>query len=89
MIKLEIPRHPQSPLIALPRGDDLPERAHMLFWDHLVFKAREEEHRRVFWYQRDFGRRVPFLVAEEGEGGEEGKRGGDEPREGCERVFED
>ena len=61
----------------------------MLLRDNLVIRSAEQQHRRLFWDQGDLGGRVPFLVTEEGEGGQEWDGGGDQARDGGECVFED
>ena len=68
---------------------ELPQLLHVFSGHDFVLDAAEEEHRRLGGDGRNLGGRVPLLVAEEGEGPEEGHGGGDEAREGKECVFED
>ena len=72
---------------ALPHK--LPQLLHVFSGHDLVLDAAEEEHRRLRGDGGDRGGRVPLLMAEEGEGPEEGHGGGDEAREREECVFED
>ena len=76
-------------LVPFARDDELEEAAHVFRWDEFVAGAAEHEDGGRARDERDLGRRVPFLVAQERERGEERERGGDESGEVRERVLED
>jgi hypothetical protein len=78
---------PTRRLLLSTFGHCLPQSAHVILRYQIILQTTQHEDRCRCRDKRDFGHRVPLLMAEERKGSEEGKGMRDNGREGGERVF--
>lgn len=74
---------------ALAPPHDLPQPEHVLARHDLVLHAAEHQNWDPLRNERELGRAIPLLVAQEGERAKQRQRGRHEPREREEGVLED